>query len=118
MNGKVLPQANDLDWTRLLDAEAKLEAEIAAEEAAARSRVDAARAAAAAAAPDPKALAALSAGREQAANESLQSELAGIAANAESAVRALRAAPDPLIEALAHRVLDAVLAEVLPAEQR
>jgi hypothetical protein len=118
VNGSVSPQPNDPDWIRLLDAEAKLEAEIAAEEAAARSRVAAARAAAAAAVPDPEALAALSAAREQAANELLRSELVRIAAEAEGSVRALRAAPDSLIEALAHRALDAVLVEELLAEQR
>ena len=62
----VLPPSIEPDWTRLLDSEAELGAQIAAEVSAAQARIEAARAAAAAAVPDTEALAALSAAQEQA----------------------------------------------------
>jgi hypothetical protein len=113
-----LLQPTEPDWTRLLDAEAKLGTEIAAAEAAARTRVVAARAAAAAAVPDPQALAALSAARELAALDRQHSELTRVAAEADNAVRALSGAPDSLIDALAQRALDAVLNDALAAQRR
>jgi hypothetical protein len=118
MKGRVLPQLDEPEWARLLDAEARLGAEIAAAEEAARVRVAAARAAAAVAMPDPQTLAALSAARAQAAIEKQRSELARVAAEADNAVRALRGAPDTLIDALAQRALDAVLTDALAAQRR
>jgi len=115
---RVLLQANEPDWTGLLDAEARLGAEISAAEEAARVRVAAARAAAEASVPDPQALAALSAAREQAALVRQHSELARIAAAADSAVRPLKGAPESLIDALAQRALDAVLTDALAAQRR
>jgi hypothetical protein len=118
VKGRELLHANELDWTRLLDVEARLGAEIVAAEEAARVRVSAARAVAAVAAPDPQALAELSAAREQAAIAQQRNALARIAAQAGSAVRALSGAPDSLIDALARRALDAVLTDTLAAQRR
>jgi hypothetical protein len=118
VKGSVSPQSNDPDWTRLLDAEAKLEAEISAEEERARVRVAAARAAAASAVPDPQALAELSAAREQADAQAQRSELARMAAEADATVRALQAAPGSLIDALARQAVDTVLTEAPPAGRR
>ena len=117
MNGSVLPQPADPDWARLLDAEAKLETEISAEEELARVRVAAARAAASAV-PDPQTLAELSAAREQADAESQRSALARMGAEADATVRALQAAPDSLVDALARKAVDAVLTEALAAGRR
>jgi hypothetical protein len=115
VQGKVLPQRNDPNWAGLLDAERKLEAEIAVAEADARARVANARAAAAAAAPDPEALAALAAAQEQAAIARQRRELAGLAETADARVRALTGAPESLVDALAQLALGAVLADKLPA---
>ncbi len=116
--GEDLTQPKDADWARLLDAEAKLEAEIAAAEEGARSRVAAARAAAAAAVADPQCLATMSAARERAAVERQRSELARIAADASAAAGALQAVPESMIDGLARRVFDVILSDVLPAQWR
>ncbi len=118
MKAGVVPPSIEPDWTRLLDTEAELGAQIAAEASAARARIEAARAAAAAAVPDPEALAALSAANERAATERQRSELARIAAEADAAVAALEGAPDSLLDALAHFALDAALTDALPAQRR
>lgn len=117
MKGKVPPQPNDPNWAGLLDAEGKLEAEIAAAARDARARVANARAAAASALPDPEALAALAMAQEQADIERQRSELAHIVEEADTTVRALTQAPDSLIDALAQLALGAVLADKLPAER-
>lgn len=118
MKAGVLPPSNEPDWTRLLDTEASLGAQIAAEERAAGERVAAARAAAAAAVPDPAALAARCAANEQAATERQRSELARIAVEADAAVRTLQQAPEALSDALAQFALDAALTDARPAQRR
>ena len=118
MNGKVPPPSRDPDWARLLEAERKLEAQIAAAQADARTRVAQARAAAAAAAPDPGALAELAATQEQADIEQHRAELARIAGQADTTVRALTDAPASLIEALAQLALGALLTDGLAVERR
>jgi hypothetical protein len=116
MTGKVRPLPADPDWDRLLDAERRLEAELAAAHAEAVERVAQARSASAA--PDPAALAAMAEAQEQADAERQRDALAEVAARAEARVRILTQAPDTLIDALAHRVLAAALADELPAEWR
>lgn len=118
MKDRDLLQPDEPGWKRLLDAEARLGAEIVAAEEVARTRVADARAAAAAAVPDPQVLAALSAAREQAAIERHRGELARVAAAADDTVRALSGVPDSLIDALAQRALDAVLTDALAAQSR
>jgi len=118
VQGKVQAHPTDPDWARLLDTERALEAQIAAAEADARTRVAAARAAAASAVPDPATTAALAAAEEQADVERQRRELARIAAEADTAVRALTQAPDTLIDALAQLALGAVLTDELPAVRK
>ncbi len=118
MNGKLRPPPNDPDWSRLLDAERRLEAEIAAARTESRERVAQARRTAASAVPDARALAALAAVQEQADMERYRGELAQIAEQADARVRALAQVPDSLIDALARVALDAVLTDRLPAQQR
>ena len=118
MQGKVQAHPTDPDWARLLDTERALEAQIAAAEADARTRVDAARAAAASAVPDPATPAALAAAEEQADVERQRRELARIAADADAAIDALTRAPDALIDTLAQLALDAVLTDELPAVRK
>jgi len=116
--GQVQPLPNDPDWACLLDAERRLEAQIAAAQADARERLAQARAAAAAALPDPAALAALADAQELADRERQRRELARIAEQADATVGALTEAPDALIDALAQLALDAVLTDQLAAAQR
>lgn len=118
MKGKVLPQPNDPNWGRLLDTEQELEAKIATAEADGRVLVAQARAAAASKVLDPAASAALAAAQEQADVERHRGEFARIAEGAETTVRAVTAASDSLIDALARLALGAVLADRLPAERR
>jgi hypothetical protein len=118
VNGKSQPRPNDTVWTHLLDVERKLEAGIAAAQADARARVAQTRAAAESAVPDAQALAALAAAEEQADIDRHRSELARIAEDADSGVRALTEAPGSLIDALAQFALGAVLADAPPAERR
>jgi len=118
MNGKVRPPPNDPDWSRLLDAERRLEAEIAAAQSEARERVAQARRTAASAVPDARALAAMAAAQEQVDRERHRGELAHIAERADAKVHALTLAPDSLIDTLARLALDAVLTDRLPAQQR
>lgn len=118
MKAGVLPPSNEPDWTRLLDTEARLAAQIEAEARGARDRIAAARAEAAAAVPDAAALAVRSADNERIASSLHRSELARIDAAAEAAVRKLHAAPDSLIDALAQFALDAALTNALPAQPR
>ncbi len=117
MNGKVQSHRTDPDWDRLLDTEARLEAEITAAEAEARERIARARAAAASALPDPDALAALLAAEERNAVERHRTELARIDEDARVAVERLADAPQSLIDGLAQLALDAVLGEGLAAER-
>jgi hypothetical protein len=116
MKGNVQQQPNDPDWARLLDAEQRLEAEIAAAQADAQERL--ARARAAAAAPDPDTLAALAAEQEAADIERHRGELARISDQAETHERALAEAPDSLIDVLAQLALGAALTDRLVAVQR
>jgi hypothetical protein len=109
VQGKDPPMPHDPTWDRLLDVERRLEAEIAAAEADASSRVAQARAACLSAAPDPQALAALAAAQEHADLERQRSELERIAADADAAVRTLATAPDALIDTLARVALDAAI---------
>jgi hypothetical protein len=118
MTAKVRPLPADPDWDRLLDAERRLEAELTAAHAEAAERVAQARSASASAAPDPTALAAMAEAQEQADVERQRDALADVAARAEARVRILTQVPDTLIDALAHRVLAAALADELPAEWR
>jgi len=118
MNGKFRAPPSDPDWSRLLDAERRLEAEIAAAQAEALERVAQARSTAASAVPDAGALAALAAAQEQADRERHRGELAQIAERADARVHALTQAADSLIDTLARLALDAVLSDRLPAQQR
>ena len=117
MKGSVRPQAIDPDWARLLEAERKLEEEIAAAESDARARVAEARAAAASAAPEPAATARLAAAEEEADLRHQQSELARIAEEGDAVARAFAQAPESLVEELARIALAAVMTGELPAER-
>jgi hypothetical protein len=118
MTGKVRPLPADPDWDRLLDAERRLEAELAAAHAEAQQRVARARAASAAAVPDAVAVAALAAAQEQADTERQRDALDRMAAQADARVRVLAEAPQALIDALAQLALAAALAEELAPEWR
>jgi hypothetical protein len=118
MNGKLRAPPNDPEWSRLLDAERRLEAEIAAAQAEALERVAQARRIAALPVPDARAVAELAAAQEQADRERHRGELAHIAEQADARVHALTQAPDSLIDTLAGLALDAVLSDRLPAQQR
>lgn len=117
MNGKVQPQPNEADWACLLDAERKLEAQIAAAQADAKRRVAQASVAAAAAAPDPAALAALADAQAQADIEQQRSELARLTEQADTRVQALQQTSPAQIDVLAQLALGAVLADKLQADR-
>jgi len=116
MNGKLGARPHDPAWARLLDAERQLEAEIAAARAQARARVAQARLTVTS--TEPGALAAIASAQEQADIERHRGELALIAEQADTKVRALAAVPASRIDALAQLALDAVLTDRLAAEQR
>ena len=118
MQGKVRPQTIEPDWARLLEAERKLEEEIAAAESDARARVAQARATAASAVPESAATARLAAAEEEADLEQQQSELARIAEEGDAAARAFAQAPESLVEELARIALAAAMTGELPAERR
>ncbi|MDP1649710.1 MAG: hypothetical protein Q8M01_16125 [Rubrivivax sp.] len=113
MKAKLPPAGDAPDWARLVDAEHRLEAEIAAAQADAQARSAAARAL-----PDPAVLAEIAAQQQQADTERHRSELERLDQDAERAVRVLTQAQDPLIDTLARAALDAAWSNDAPPERR
>lgn len=118
MKAKPPPAGDAPDWARLVDAEHRLEAEIAAAQADAQARLQQARSAATRALPDPAVLAEMAAQQQQADTERHRSELERLDQDAERAVRVLTQAPDPLIDTLARAALDAAWSNDAPPERR
>jgi len=114
---KALPHPTDSDWARLLDAERGFEAEIAAAESTARSRIEEARKCMGTAFADPAAVEALAAAEQQADAERHTLELRRIAEVGEAAAAVLDATPEAVIDALARHALAAALTGELPAAE-
>jgi len=108
------PPMAESDWTRLVDVEQRLEAEIAAARADATARVAAARADGAA--PDLAQLAAIAAQEERVDTERHLAALARLEADADALVQRLADVADARIDALARWALQAALAGVVPPE--